>query len=486
LNTEVLTQHIKKFEDIPGPVRLPLLGNALYYKFGIFNISEYHNVLRNLYDKYGPVVRQDIGNRTVIHAFDPDDVKNVLNSDGKTPIVPPLQETTKLYREKRELSPGLGNTNGDEWYRLRKAVQKMMLRPNEVHYYLPFVDTVAKSFVEKIEACLDTNRTSSDLRDLVAKWSLESAGMVCFERRLGALDKNEQWAEEMVTANKIIFTLGGHLKHSLPVFKYIMTPKWRKFLEAEDFFYSNASKVVDESVQHISQLEKSGKLKEGQYSFITYLLSREELSLKDVFIITQSLFGDGLSTTTPSFMFNLYCLAKHPDIQTRIFQEINGVVPLNGAMTVEMINRLRLLKAAVKETFRLYPNGTEISRITQTDLIIGNYRVPSGTHVDLNQFVLFRSPKYFQSPDEYIPDRWLREDQGDDNLATHPFLMIPFGHGTRMCAGRRFAEQDMYTALTRILQKYHLELTDPNEEMDQVYQTLLFPKHPLKIRFLKR
>lgn len=77
---------------------------------GIYKISQYDEMLRKLHEKYGPVVRQDIGTRTVIHAFDPDDVQIVLNADGKTPIVPPLQETTKIYREKRELSPGLGNT----------------------------------------------------------------------------------------------------------------------------------------------------------------------------------------------------------------------------------------------------------------------------------------------------------------------------------------------------------------------------------------
>jgi cytochrome P450 len=60
------------------------------------------------------------------------------------------------------------------------------------------------------------------------------------------------------------------------------------------------------------------------------------------------------------------------------------------------------------------------------------------------------------------------------------------GFGTRMCAGRRFAEQDMYTGLARILQRYKLELSDPKEEMDQVYETLLFPKNPLKLRFIKR
>jgi len=55
-----------------------------------------------------------------------------------------------------------------------------------------------------------------------------------------------------------------------------------------------------------------------------------------------------------------------------------------------------------------------------------------------------------------------------------------------MCAGRRFAEQDMYTGLVRILQKYKLELRNPKEDMDQVYETLLFPKHELRIKFIKR
>lgn len=49
----------------------------------------------------------------------------------------------------------------------------MMLRPNEVHYYLPLVDKVAQDFVAKIEKSLDNNRILPDMRDLVGKWSLE-------------------------------------------------------------------------------------------------------------------------------------------------------------------------------------------------------------------------------------------------------------------------------------------------------------------------
>ena len=43
-----------------------------------------------------------------------------------------------------------------------------------------------------------------------------------------------------------------------------------------------------------------------------------------------------------------------------------------------------------------------------------------------------RSEWYFERANEYVPERWLRENKTD----VHPFLVLPFGHGTRMCAGK--------------------------------------------------
>jgi len=66
-----------------------------------------------------------------------------------------------------------------------------------------------------------------------------AAGIVCFEMRLGCLngDLEEERAQAMINANKDMFNLSALLKFSLPVYKYIATPKWKKLLEAEDFFY---------------------------------------------------------------------------------------------------------------------------------------------------------------------------------------------------------------------------------------------------------
>ncbi len=133
----------------------------------------------------------------------------VYSHEGKWPVVPPLQETTQMYRAQKQMSLGLGNTNGEEWYRLRTNSQQKMLRPREVQQHLPSVNAIARDFAYRIEAVkYSVNNEVNDLRMEVGKWSLENAGNLVFDKRLGCLDlegEREKFGREMVEANATIF-----------------------------------------------------------------------------------------------------------------------------------------------------------------------------------------------------------------------------------------------------------------------------------------
>ncbi len=62
--------------------------------------------------------------------------------------------------------------------------------------------------------------------------------------------------------------------------------------------FSEASHLVRKTISVINEAVQSNKFKEGSFGFMTYVMSRKELQQKDVFILTLSLFADGLSTVS--------------------------------------------------------------------------------------------------------------------------------------------------------------------------------------------
>lgn len=69
--------------------------------------------------------------------------------------------------------------------------------------------------------------------------------------------------------------------------------------------------------------------------------------------------------------------------------------------------------------------------------------------------VICRLPEYFDEPNSFIPERWLRNNNdGTDKTikekSINPYVVLPFGHGPRSCIARRFAEQNLQVLLLRV------------------------------------
>ena len=64
-----------------------------------------------------------------------------------------------------------------------------------------------------------------------------------------------------------------------------------------------------------------------------------------------------------------------------------------------------------------------------------------------------RMEEYFPKPEEYHPERWLRDERAHLRTSwSHEsgFLSLGFSHGLRACPGRRFAEQGLYLAVISV------------------------------------
>lgn len=81
---------------------------------------------------------------------------------------------------------------------------------------------------------------------------------------------------------------------------------------------------------------------------------------------------EGHDTTTSGISFALYCIAKHPEVQQKIVQEIQEVLGQDNdtTATLQLLNQLHYLDIVLKEVLRLYPSVPLNGRLIEKDIVI--------------------------------------------------------------------------------------------------------------------
>ncbi|XP_018407711.1 PREDICTED: cytochrome P450 302a1, mitochondrial-like [Cyphomyrmex costatus] len=194
----------------------------------------------------------------------------------------------------------------------------------------------------------------------------------------------------------------------------------------------------------------------------------------------------GVDTTTYSMSFVLYHLARNASIQEKLRLEATNLLKdPTSPITAEIIRNAKYTKAVLKETFRLNPLSVGIGRILQTDVVLSGYHVPKGTVIVTQNQVIGRLPEYFDEPNLFRSERWLRDNNDGVNKwrekFVNPYTVLPFGYGPRSCIARRFAEQNLQVILLRICR--NLRFTWCGESLDSISLLINKPDGSIKLRF---
>ena len=87
--------------------------------------------------------------------------------------------------------------------------------------------------------------------------------------------------------------------------------------------------------------------------------------------------SDSLLQTTSTACFLLFEIAKQPDLQERLLQEISSVVGDKEHPTWEDLQKMTLVRNCVKETMRIYNPTVGTVRELHKDAVLSGYEVPA-------------------------------------------------------------------------------------------------------------
>ena len=151
----------------------------------------------------------------------------------------------------------------------------------------------------------------------------------------------------------------------------------------------------------------------------------------------------GHETTAASLTWACYALARNPEMQTRLRNEIRAAVPsLDAALeSPELLGSIKYLRNFCSEILRHNPPVSITLREASQDTTLGDRFVPKGTTVIISPYATNKSVAFWgEDAEEFNPDRWDRE--GGAGGASSNYAMLTFLMGPRSCIGQKFAIEE--------------------------------------------
>lgn len=159
-------------------------------------------------------------------------------------------------------------------------------------------------------------------------------------------------------------------------------------------------------------------------------------------------------TLASGFTSLIYYLARHPEWQSRLREELAGerVTAAVDAPTAA----LPLQDMCLREALRLNAPAPVIWRRATRPYSIYGYDIPAGTITGVSPLLVHLDPAIWEDPTAFNPLRFTPEEEAK----RHRHAFVPFGGGVHKCLGLHFAQQQTRVFLSQLVSELDLSLID--------------------------
>ncbi|KAF8379784.1 hypothetical protein HHK36_029233 [Tetracentron sinense] len=385
-----------------------------------------------------------LGETRVIVTCNPDVAKEILNSSVFADR--PVKESAYSLMFNRAIGFA---PYGVYWRTLRRIAATHLFCPKQINGSESQRSDIAAQMVSVFGGC----RGEFQVRDTLKQASLNHMMCSVFGRKYELGSSNAEFRElsELVEEG---YELLGKLNWSdhLPWlagfdlqrirFRCLnLVPKVNRFV----------NRVITE---HRAQ---TGKRNHDFVDVLLLLEGPDKLSDPDIVAILWEMIFRGTDTVAVLIQWILARMVLHPDIQSKVHEELDRIVGKSRSVTESDIRSMVYLPAVVKEALRLHPPGPLLSwaRLAITDTTIDGYHVPAETTAMVNMSAITRDPQVWPDPLRFMPERFVsREADEEFSVLGLDLRLAPFGSGRRTCPGKMLGLTTVSFWVASLLHEY--------------------------------
>ncbi|KDQ56231.1 hypothetical protein JAAARDRAFT_158180 [Jaapia argillacea MUCL 33604] len=415
------------------------------------------------------------------------------------------------WHERREFSRmfngrSLTWAEGSTHKRQRKVMLPAFGAP-ETKALLPVFQSVAEQMTSKWKDILDVSDSQSvelNVTSYLTRATLDAIGIGAFDYNFGAMEDGNNPVVRAYS-NLLVDTFGRPsalrifaqgIMHHVPspiltkIFDNLNSPSVGRVREMTRMLGKLGKQLVD---------EKSGALSlggKGSRDVMSLLVranvaedDRVKLSEDEMLSQMRTIMFAGHETITNTMGFILLELARHPEVQARLREEIRATeaaVRARGASTFTNgdLEGMVYTVAVMKEVMRIHPVVPHLFRestrddavplfkpiTTSSGKVLDEVPIPKGMKIIISVAAYNRNKDVWgDDAHAFDPDRWLSND-GDGRKTKAPSLgvygnLLTFASGLRSCIGWRFAVMEVQAFLIELISNFEFSLTENSKQL---------------------
>ncbi|ESK95498.1 cytochrome p450 [Moniliophthora roreri MCA 2997] len=398
----------------------------------------------------------------------------------------------QLFFTSMILGKGLTFAEGAAHQKQRKLLNPAFSATQLKRFLLLFQNSTTE-LLKKVEERMRNGENRVDILRLASKLALDAVGESTFGHRFGAFDGE---SDDLFTANKIAFValrkpsqgnlLTRALRRHIPIW---LSEKLSSVFQTKDVQNArSAGEVRRKKARDIlSQAMQNGSVADEKNKDILSVLVRcndaEELKQRmteeEVVAQTTSIMQAGHHVSGATMAWLFYELAKHPEDQERIVDEIKTFRTKLGSiskLTSSDYDAMPYLNAVIKESLRFHSVISLLNReATYDDSIPLTSPIVSTTGENITCIPVKKGQRIMLDVASY---HWLKDVWGSDAHQWNPsrFLdpemkkkqtnigvfsnILTFSGGVQGCIGWRFALMETQIIVAGVLERFELSLPE--------------------------
>ncbi|XP_062919619.1 cytochrome P450 2C15-like isoform X3 [Mobula hypostoma] len=276
---------------------------------------------------------------------------------------------------------------------------------------------------------------------------------ITFGKRFDYEDKQFLWLMELVAESARTFSSPWiQLYNNFPRIMDFLPGPHQKVFQNVTYLRSFLAKTI--------QSHKETVQKDSPRDYIDCFLMKmdedkddlnSEFFQENLLLTTLNLFLAGTETTSTTLSWALQILAKYPEVQEKIHNEIDDVIGSHRRPAIEDRAKMRYTDAVIHEVQRyidIAPLG--VPHMTTSVVNFRGYLIPKGMLVIPVLSSALKDNSHWESPESFNANHFLDENgcfKKSENF-------MAFSAGKRMCLGESLARMELFLFLTSLLQSF--------------------------------